>query len=206
MDDTRLSEENYKGIKSESLTPSSLEALNLREVRRFDSENITPIVVPTSGPGVFEVPGRAVTRTPPIDDLYFEPEFTSTELQTALRLLGHAIKHCDRAIEYSHRSLTMEVDSEIHHIQVLLPEVFCCRRLGDGFGAIVDSVQNALRQNRGLTLAGSKLRALHSILTVARNKPFIKFEEAVEVIIEFESNEFIVEPPGFDLFAELLDE
>jgi hypothetical protein len=72
------------------------------------------------------------------NDLYPVRQSFSPEHITALRLLAVAIGRCQRSIDATDDPMTADV--EIQKLQMSLPELFCCRALGDGFGTIVNAV------------------------------------------------------------------
>jgi hypothetical protein len=209
--ETQISNKSYNPDK-EPKTAFDFESYKRKAVEEFDAsvfdinKNITPI---SGKPSAVENSGRIVTgktKARSIDEIYFEPDFTSAQFGTALKLLAGAINYCKLSIAEHRQDNLIASDDAIHHVQALLPELFSCRNLSESFGAIINSIQNALINNRGQMLSERKLLALNEILTVVRNEPFMKFDKAVDVIMAFEDCDFTVEPMGFDFLTELFDE
>jgi hypothetical protein len=140
------------------------------------------------------------------NDLYPARQAFSPEHITALRLLQLAIGRCQRAIG-AHTEDPMAADSEIQKVQMLLPELFCCRALGDGFGTVVNALICAFQNSDGNALGQKQIKVLENVFSELRDKPFLnvtKADDAVELLelngfspyptelIEFLSSEQIV--------------
>jgi hypothetical protein len=123
------------------------------------------------------------------NDLYPARQAFSPEHITALRLLKLAIGRCQRAIN-AHADDPMAADIEIQKIQMSLPELFCCRTLGDGFGTIVNALICALQNTDGNTLDEKQIRILEKVFTELRDKPFLRATEADDAVELLESNGF----------------
>lgn len=208
--ETQIPNKTYDNLFSENETPLSIDSLNKKIVENFDNEiyadssNVTPILnkqIIIEKLGQFSGKRKKVQ----IDKLYFESDFSSTEFRTALKLLAQAISYCEEAIDEFRQENFIASDDAVHHIQALMPELFCCRNLSESFGAIINSIQNALANNRGQQLNEQKLLALKEILNIVRDQPFIKFDNALDAIMIFEDNDFIVEPAGFEFLTEFLN-
>lgn len=141
-----------------------------------------------------------------IDDLYPSPNALSPDLANALRLLHASIARVNDAIEAEDAADVIGVANECMRLQVLLPELFCCRSLGDGFGAVVNSIFHALRNAAGSPLNQVQLRALRRALEKLRAEPFMRFDTAVDVTMSLEDSGFTVEPEAFEYLADWLDE
>lgn len=122
-------------------------------------------------------------------DLYPARQAFSPEHIVALRLLGLAIGRCRRAIDV-HPEDFMAADVEIQKIQMSLPELFCCRTLGDGFGTIVNALICAFHNTDGNLLAPNQIRILEKVFTELRDKPFLSVTEADDMVEQLESNAF----------------
>ena len=96
-------------------------------------------------------------------------------------------------------------DDSIQRFQALLPELFCCRGLGDGFGAVINSIFHAIGNMDDTPMNESQLRAILNILRRIYTEPFIEYDEAVEEIMHLETVGFEVSPPYFKFVADLLN-
>ena len=81
----------------------------------------------------------------------------------------------------------LAADTEIQKLQVLLPELFCCRVLGDGFGAIVNSFMSAFEVLAGNTPDVNQIRAMIRVLQLLKEKPFLSADEADDQVEVLES-------------------
>jgi hypothetical protein len=142
----------------------------------------------------------------PLSELYPLTHELKPELGTALSLLEEGIKDIDVAINMIIENELISSDDAIQRFQALIPELFCCRNLGDGFGAIVSSIFNALRNLEGIPANLEQLKVIKNITTRILTEPFIAFDEAVDEIMLFEAVGLISEPSHFEYAADLLIE
>lgn len=120
------------------------------------------------------------------DDLYPARSAYRREHITAIRLLKVAIGRAKNALEEFAAKDSLTADTEIHKLQVLLPELFCCRSLGDGFGTIVNALMSAFETLDGDIPNVEQIRAIHEVLLVLKEKPFLTPDEADEQLKSFE--------------------
>lgn len=187
-------------------TSVDLEAWNSSRIRQFDVETGLTPPFPHGARVTDGTVIRGNRSVASIDDIYFEPTFISKDFQTALRLLKEGVRLINLALDDYRAERYLESDERIHHLQQMLPELFCCRKLGEGFESIINSVQNALLNNRGQMLNEAQLLALREILSLIRNEPFMNFERAIDYVMTFEEQDFNVDPVGFELLTEIIDE
>ncbi len=121
------------------------------------------------------------------DELYPARHAFSREHITALRLLNLAIGRSRRALDAIATNNMIAADTEIQKLQVLLPELFCCRRLGDGFGTIISSFMSAFEGLAGNTPDVNQIRAMNRVLQLLKEKPFLSADEADDQVEVLES-------------------
>jgi len=137
-----------------------------------------------------------------IDDLFGQlPEMSVGTLSSALRLLDEAVSHSQIAVDVFD-SDPITADDEMQRVQALLPELFCCRTIGDGFGALVNSIQYAPSNQKGLPLSGTQIAKLRGAFKKLRETPFISFEEAVDLAMAFEDSGLVIDPPALSDLAD----
>jgi hypothetical protein len=142
-----------------------------------------------------------------IEDIYHSPDLIgSPYLRNALPLISTALGHIDGALELLHAGDKVGADDEIQHFQVLLPELFGCRSIGEGFGLIVSSFQNAVIRLHGMAMEESQVRAVRSALVGIKSEPFMTFDAAMDHVSRLEHGGLNVDPPKFEYLAELLSE
>jgi len=120
-------------------------------------------------------------------ELYPARHAFSPEHITALRLLTLAVGRSKRALDAIAADNALVADTEIQKVQVLLPELFCCRTLGDGFGTIVNSFMSAFEALAGDTPDVDQIRAINRVLQVLKEKPFLSADEADDQVEVLES-------------------
>lgn len=139
-----------------------------------------------------------------IRDLYFN-DFISPELRTAVKLLEDSQKYVTQALEYVKAKQLKDSDEYIMEFKQSLPELFCCRNISESFGAIINSIQNALSNMKGQPLSEPKVIALSNIITGLLREPAMSFEKAVDYISDFEDADFEVESVGLEGLLMLLE-
>jgi len=143
-------------------------------------------------------------ETIPTKDLYPLSNELNQPLSSAFQLLDEGIQYISEAISFFIENDMFSSDDEVQKLQVLLPELFCCRDLGDGFGAIINSIFNALKNYSGKPLNQKQLQRINKLLKRIRTEPYISFEEAIEEIELLEEVGFEVEPEYIKFAADLL--
>jgi len=142
----------------------------------------------------------------PIEDLYPLREEFNPALSSAIKLLAESLVYINEALEMLIQDDLISSDDATQRFQALLPELFCCRDIGDGFGSIINSIYHALKNMAGNPLSENQLRAIMEIIKRISTEPFIEYGEAVEEIIMLETLGFDVDPPHLEPFSDLINE
>ncbi|MBZ5625246.1 MAG: hypothetical protein LAQ69_42080 [Acidobacteriia bacterium] len=138
-----------------------------------------------------------------IADIYYSPEsIGSPYLRNALRLLSMAVKNVESALELLSDGDMIGGDDAMQHYQVLLPELFACRSIGEGFGLLVSSLLNAVTSLRGQSMVERQVRAVRSVLIELSSEPFMSFDAALVHVLRLEQADLNVDPPNFEFLAE----
>jgi hypothetical protein len=138
-----------------------------------------------------------------IDEIYPALRETNSALQAAVILLDQALVRLESAIFASKLEDSISADDEMQRLQVLLPELFCCRSIGDGFGSVINAIQLAFANKKGAPLELREIEAIARALRRLRETPFLKLDVAVQLVEGLEDANLIVEPPGLYHLAEL---
>lgn len=139
------------------------------------------------------------------EDLYPVREQYNPALTTADQLLEEGINLVNESINMLIYDDLISSDDAIQRFQALLPELFCCRGLGDGFGAVINSIFHAIGNMEDTPMNETQLRAILNILKRIHTEPFIEYDEAVEELMNLEAAGFEVSPPHFKFVADLLN-
>ena len=131
---------------------------------------------------------------------------SSVYRRNALRLLSIAIRNVDTALELLADGDKAGADGAMQHYQVLLPELFACRSIGEGFGLLVSSLQNAATRLGGHAMEERQVRAVRSALAALRSDTIMTFDAAMEHVSSLEDANLNVNPPKFEYLADLLSE
>ena len=139
-----------------------------------------------------------------VEDLYPEPTLIGQDLSTAIQLLTEAVELINNAIEHERRNEQLHADDAMQRMQMVLPELFFCRSLGDGFGAIINGLFHALKNHGGSPLTEDQMMSIRSSLMTLQNEPFLEFAVAMEQIGSLQSLGFSVVPMGMEVIDRAL--
>lgn len=148
-------------------------------------------------------PSRAPIKT---DDLYAARDAVSRELDTALRLLKEATAKAQDAVEAFERDNDIEADDALQRLQAVLPELFCCRKLGDGYAAVVNAIMCAFENLEGIPPSIDQVTQILITFRSLRETPFMGLEHATDAVGALEGVGLVVEPPSFKYLADWLDD
>lgn len=140
-----------------------------------------------------------------IEDLYPEQEACTPELGAALRLLGKGLEFVDGALDALQTGSAIASDDAMLQLQALVRELFNCRILGDGFGAVINALLASLENRLGSPLNQLQIRTIGQVLRRVRSEPFLQFSSALDEIEKLEQAAFMIEPQGFEHLADWLD-
>ena len=145
----------------------------------------------------------AVALAPiPIDLLYPATDSNRRDLIEALRLLPQAVSALENARDALASGDVLQSDHHVHAVQVLLPGLFRCRTIGDGFASIVNALEIAFVNQRGEPLVGNQIVTALRILKDLRSHPFVPFDAAQQSIEELEKVGLRVDP---SILGEFID-
>jgi len=186
--------------------PIEVEALRLRPLPVVvrDTSDVPPkrFAVVTHFSSLEEKPSRTAT----VEDIYPRLMEEASVLRTAIALLGEAEQRADAAVAAIGDDDLVAADIELQHLQAVLPELFCCRSLGDGFGSIVNGIQIAFANQRGLLFNSEQVGAIARAVRRLQHEPFLSIDQAVDIVAALEDVDIIVEPPGLGELADLGNE
>lgn len=140
-----------------------------------------------------------------IEDLYPGLEAGSHELIQALRLLLAANTHVQEASNLLQEGDPIGADLAIQRLHRIFAELFNCRRLGDGFGALINALFCSLENLNGAPLNLEQVHAISRILNLIRREPYIGFAAATEQVDMLEEAGLSIDPDGFEYLADWLD-
>jgi hypothetical protein len=140
-----------------------------------------------------------------IDEIYRAPE-VSIELGAALRLLRETISNCGEALSALEKGEPIEADAAMLRVRVELPELFCCRAIGDGFAEIINAVQSVFENLNGELFTAGQVEAVRKALIAIRNEPRMPFDKSLSHVSTMEEMGLKTEPSDIDNLSEWLDD
>jgi hypothetical protein len=138
------------------------------------------------------------------EELYPLSQQMRPELANASLLLDKGLFHISEAIKHIQNDSMMESDGELMRFQSLLPELFCCRSIGDGFATMVVGVYHSLLNQKGDPLELGQLRELFKIVQRLRTEIYISVDEANDELIKLEDVGLTVDPCYISPLAAIL--
>ena len=143
-------------------------------------------------------------REPTFAELYPAQETASSGLiHRALELLSECEARSAKAQSLLATDDVLGADLEITRLQSDLPELFCCKVLSDGLGAVILALHYALINREGAPLTVDQIFAVRRCIEILRNNPFLAFDESLDLIELLAGAELVVDPPEADTLSDL---
>lgn len=141
-----------------------------------------------------------------IQDLYSDPKAVRPEISNAIILLTEANDLANEALSLFKADDIFNADDAVNRLLALLPELFCCRELGDGFGAMVNALFQGIKNLEGEPLNEMQIQATKLLINRLLNEPFLPFESALEEIEKLEESGFSIDAKNLSLIEKMSDE
>ena len=142
----------------------------------------------------------------PTGALYPASSVVTPVLHRAFSLLEEVERALEDARRELHEDEVIAADNAIQTARAILPELFCLRSIGDGYGAVINAVQNACDHPANVPLGRPAVAAIAAAIREVRRRPFLSMDDAVELIMRIEDKGVVVEPPALQFLAGWLDE
>lgn len=162
-----------------------------RNLTGAESQVSIPQVGPISDQNASKEKQSTVSDT---EELYPLADLRSPQLRTAFSLLDESSKLITEAISLFNQGDLQESDDCINKIISLLPELFCCRSIGEGYASIIVAINHAIKNKEGDPLNDKELSTLAVVIKRLYTEPFISFNEALSEIIKLEKIGLKVDP------------
>ena len=127
-----------------------------------------------------------------------------TLMVMVIRLLQAARKYLNEAMESAKREDWFASDNAMMLFENLLPELFCCREIGDGFGLIINDL-NVILKNKYQPFNLSQISIIYNVVTSLYHRPFLDFDQALDKIEVFRKNGLNPDIAELDALAEIPD-
>ena len=139
------------------------------------------------------------------EDLYPLSSQMRPELARAWSLLDEGLGYIGNAIKsLQEHDDVMASDDAIMKFQALLPELFFCRTIGEGFTTIITSVNHAIVNFDGAPLTIPQLKSLNAIIRRLKTEIYINDDEANDEVIKLQEIGFRVDPKYISSLADIL--
>ncbi len=135
-----------------------------------------------------------------IDTLYPPSEEAKEDISNAIALLAKAVEVLGEARAASN---PLTADRHVQRFQVMLPELFRYRSVGDGYGSIINSLHFSFINLHGKTLSPEQTTLVWRILKELRTRPFLSFDVALGYVDELGRAQFQVDP---SILGELVED
>jgi hypothetical protein len=141
----------------------------------------------------------------PIEALYPALEVGSRDFVRSQKLLKVAIDRINKASQSLDEGDPIAADLAMQRVYALLPELFSCRSLGDGFGAAVNALQSSIENLHGLPMVKAQTKAVAQVFATIKAKPFLTFDAAMDEVTRLEEAGLTTEPIGYAPLVDWLD-
>lgn len=159
---------------------------HLTPTRVFHHRMRGPFITIESGP----------LRQTTLEGLYVSATDISTSLSSATILLKEGIDYLDAIIKLIDDEEMLGAHDTLMLFRRLLPELYCCRDLGEGFEEIVRSVNMAAENIGDGNLDREQAVAIRFILRILQREPFIKYDAALDRVIQLDQVGLVVDSLG----------
>jgi hypothetical protein len=139
------------------------------------------------------------------EDIYPDPSARSAPLNAALKLLYEAESCLDSAVVLVRDGDLIGADDHTCKFVAMLPELFCCREIGDGFALIVSSMFHAVKNKGSTPLTERQLLGLAFLTKFLRNNIFCAVDTAIDATEKLVTVDLNTDPPALTTVGELLD-
>jgi hypothetical protein len=129
-----------------------------------------------------------------IDKLYYADEGSRPELIRALNLMADGIKALEQSKCTIQDGNLMLADQYLLGFQSLLPDLFKCRKIGDGFANIINAIHFAFVNRKGKPLSFEETNLVWRVMKELRNAPFLSFETSLEFVSQLKRKGLLVFP------------
>jgi hypothetical protein len=143
-------------------------------------------------------------RTLTVDDLYADLDPKESILASAFVLLDEAETTLVEAVALAGEGDQISADDAAQRFQALLPELFCCRSLGDSFATVINALFHGLKNLNGLPVSETQIGQMLNSIRVLRRRPFLVYTEALAVVARLEATKMRVDPQGLTTIQEVL--
>lgn len=176
------STQSVSGATGQSLRRSATNLLYFPRSEESQAESVT-----SSGSASGAEPPKtaqmsALEALIPFDQLYQAQELGTKEFVAATRLLSEAAGLLSEAKTAAERSEDVTADNCMIHFEQLLPSLFACRKVGDGFANVTNAVQLALAKRNGLPLEKNQILVLWRTFRQLASGPFLSFDDSISLI------------------------
>ena len=178
----------------------SKDAISYIEEADVEEKEEGTVPVSFSEPGT----GAGETSTLSIDELYPGSDEADGNLSRAKRVLRACIEHCRDAQQHAVEDDWIKSDNQMVHVQNRLPDLFTYRKLGDGFGMVVDALLTAFENQDDMPCDLQQIKAVRRVLADLRDRPFMNSGKAVDLTLQLEDAGFDTDHEATGPFSEWL--
>jgi hypothetical protein len=139
-----------------------------------------------------------------LNDLYPDLDGGQSILASALSLLGEAETKLTEAAGWADVDEQISADDAVQRFQALLPELFCCRSLGDSFATVIHALFQGLKNLNGAPVNKDQIAQLLNSVRILRRRPFLEYGEALSAVARLEAAGLRVDPQGLTTIGEAL--
>ena len=155
-----------------------------------DNKNVNSSTTPAAG--VHTVGATALaTRVIPIDRLYEAPKGETYNIVRAIELLREVSASHNEA---RHAKSAIEMDQYVQRVQLALPRLFALRSISEGFGLVINSLNIAFVNRRGVPLTEEQLIVVWRVLRELRARPVISLDQGIQQVEQLEEQGLQVDP------------
>ena len=109
------------------------------------------------------------------------------------------------ALEHQRGGDLLASEISMQQVKALLPELFCCRTIGDGFGASISALFHGIENHGSQGYDENQLISIRFMVQKLAEEPFLSFKDAEAIIDDLENIGFVIDLLEFEILAEALN-
>lgn len=133
-----------------------------------------------------------------LQEIYRESVAGRSALGRAISLINQAVVHLEQGQEAARQDDHLILDNEMMLLRPVVDELFCCRRVGDGFGMAVNAARIAVHHLDGSLPTEAQVGALRLHFERLRSTVNPTAYDASLLVERLAESGLQVEPPGLE--------
>lgn len=139
------------------------------------------------------------------EKLFADSEHLSADVKNAIRLLKESQVLLESALSEFDEQNFLPADDYLQRFYMILPELYCCRSVGEGFANIIQCCFHGLKNLEGMPPSRDQAQVLNLSIRSLLDELFMDFDESIRFVDDLEEVGFNVGPSRLTFIGEIVD-